>query len=59
MKRLALTIALLLYFHALEAQPIPPDSGNSVTPISGIACLVIAGTGVGVKRLLHSKSNET
>lgn len=59
MKRFAVSIALLLSFNALKAQPLPPDSGNSVTPISGVACLLIAGVGVGAKRLLHSKSNET
>lgn len=58
MKRLALSIALLLFFTTSEAQPMPPDSGNSVTPISGIAYLVIAGLGVGAKRLWDSKSNE-
>ena len=52
MKQYFLTLAFILSFCALSAQP---DNPNNPTPLPGIALLVAAGAAYGAKKMYDRK----
>lgn len=55
MKNIKVSLILFLAFSLnMNAQPVPPDSGNAA-PIPGLVWLAIAGAAVGAKKVYRKK----